>query len=483
MKPVKKKDINKLEDYLWEIPKSFRNDMRVPARVLASETLLDDILEDRSLNQLVNVASLPGIQKASMVMPDVHEGYGFPIGGVAATLCPDGVISPGGIGYDINCGVRLLRSELQYETVKKHIELLSKEMYVQIPSGMGKGGKIVLSDKDMTDVLIKGAEWAVKKGYGKKEDLEYMENHGRLSLADADLISDFAKKRGTDQLGTIGSGNHFVEVDYVQDIYDKDIAHAFNLKKGQIVILIHTGSRGLGHQVATDYIRIMMNEMFKYNIKLPDRELACVPYNSKEGQQYFKAMCAAANYAWCNREIISWEARTAWKNCFGKDGGELKLLYDVAHNIAKIENHVIDKVKQRVIVHRKGATRAFGPESDELPQAYIKSGQPVIIPGSMGTYSYVLSGTAKSKELTFGSCCHGAGRRLSRRAAKQQVNAPVLKQKLKNQGIYIEAGSFKGIAEEAPLAYKDVNLVVDTIQTSGIAKKVAKLRPVAVVKG
>ncbi|HEY5687455.1 MAG TPA: RtcB family protein [Yeosuana sp.] len=483
MKKVKKEDIIKLEDYLWEIPKSFRNDMLVPARILASETLLDDIIEDRSLNQLVNVAVLPGILRASMVMPDVHEGYGFPIGGVAATLYPDGAISPGGIGYDINCGVRLLLSHLQYETIKDNIESLSKEMYAQIPSGMGKGGKIVLSAKDMTDVLTEGAEWAVKKGYGKKEDLEYMESHGRLSFADSDLVSDFAKKRGTDQLGTIGSGNHFIEVDYVEDIYDNDIANIFNLKKDQVVILIHTGSRGLGHQVATDYIRIMMKEMIKYNFKLPDRELACMPFSSEEGQHYFKAMCAAANYAWCNREIISWEARTAWKNCFGKDGGELKLLYDVAHNIAKIEDHIIDHVKQKVIVHRKGATRAFGPDSEELPKAYIKSGQPVIIPGSMGTCSYVLSGTAKSKDLTFGSCCHGAGRRLSRRSVKQQVNAPALKEQLKEQGIYIEAGSYKGIAEEAPQAYKDVNLVVDIIQTSGIAKKVAKLRPVAVVKG
>lgn len=483
MKKVEKKDIHKLEDYLWEVPKTFRSDMRVPARVLASENLIDDIIEDRSLNQLVNVATLHGIQKASLVMPDVHEGYGFPIGGVAATQYPEGVISPGGIGYDINCGVRLLVSKLQYSTIKNNLEELSKEMYAQIPSGMGKGGHIILSAKDMKNVLTKGAEWAVSKGYGEKEDLEYMESHGRLPYAHPDLVSEFAKKRGRDQLGTIGSGNHFVEVDYVEKIYDENAANVFNLKKGQVVVLIHTGSRGLGHQVATDYIRIMMDAMSKYQIKVPDRELACVPFNSTEGQQYFKAMCAAANYAWCNREIISWEARKAWKNCFGKKGGELKLLYDVAHNIAKIEDHIIDNAKQKVIVHRKGATRAFGSGFEELPKAYRSVGQPVIIPGSMGTCSYVLVGTNRSKELTFGSCCHGAGRRLSRRAAKQQVNAPVLKEQLKEQGIYIEAGSFKGIAEEAPIAYKDVNLVVDIIQSSGIAKKVAQLRPIAVVKG
>ena len=483
MRKVTKSDIIKLEDYLWEIPKSFSNNMRVPAWALASETLLDEIIEDRSLSQLVNVATLPGIQKASMVMPDVHEGYGFPIGGVAATRHPDGVISPGGIGYDINCGVRLLISELQYDDIKDCIEALSKEMYAKIPSGIGKGGQIKLTNKQMTDVLTKGAEWAVKNGYGKKEDLEYMESHGRLPKADPDLVSDFAKKRGTDQLGTIGSGNHFVEVDYVETIYDNNITKAYNLKKGQVVLLIHTGSRGLGHQVATDYIRIMMNAMTKYNIELPDRELACVPFNSEEGQNYFKAMCAAANYAWCNREVISCEARTAWKSTFGDEGGELKLLYDVAHNIAKIEDYTIDTEKQKVIVHRKGATRAFGPGFEELPEAYKSVGQPVIIPGSMGTCSYVLAGTAKSKDLTFGSCCHGAGRRLSRRAAKRQVNAPTLKEELKEQGIYVQAGSFRGIAEEAPIAYKDVNLVVKTIQVSGIAKKVAKLRPVAVVKG
>lgn len=482
-KKVKKADLNKLKDYFWEIPTSFRKDMRVPARALASESIIDDIIEDRSLNQLVNVATLPGIQKASFVMPDVHEGYGFPIGGVAATSYPDGAISPGGIGYDINCGVRLLISNLQYEDVKDKMEALSKEMYAQIPSGMGKGGQITLTDEQMTDVLTNGAEWAVENGYGKKEDLEFMESHGKLPNADPNLVSDFAKKRGRSQLGTIGSGNHFVEVDYVEEIYDSEMAKAYKLKKGQIVILIHTGSRGLGHQVATDYIRIMMNAMPKYNIELPDRELACVPFNSEEGQQYYKAMCAAANYAWCNREVISWEARTAWKNVFGDEGGELKLLYDVAHNIAKIETYVIDNKEQQVIVHRKGATRAFGPGFDELPETYKSAGQPVIIPGSMGTCSYVLAGTEKSKDLTFGSCCHGAGRRLSRRAAKRQVNAPTLKEELRDRGIFVEAGSFKGIAEEAPIAYKDVNVVVQTIQDSGVAKKVAKLRPVAVVKG
>ncbi|MCF4101570.1 RtcB family protein [Gillisia sp. M10.2A] len=483
MKKLRKTDIIKIEDFLWEIPKSFREDMLVPARVLCFETLLDDILEDRSLNQLVNVATLPGIQKASFVMPDVHEGYGFPIGGVAATKLPDGVISPGGIGYDINCGVRLLTSTLKIEQIQDKLEELSKEMYAQIPSGMGKGGDIHLSAEEMNQVLTTGAEWAVANGYGVEEDLAYIENNGKLVEADPDMISEMAKKRGTSQLGTIGSGNHFVEVDYIEEIYDEEVAKAYNLEIGQVVILIHTGSRGLGHQVATDYIRLMMNAMPKYNIKVPDRELTCVPLNSVEGEQYFKAMCAAANYAWCNREVISAEVRTAWKNIFQENAGELKLLYDVAHNIAKIETHTVNGTRENLVVHRKGATRAFGPDFEELPPKYKHAGQPVIIPGSMGTCSYILAGTKKSRELAFGSCCHGAGRRLSRTAAKKQVNAPVLKEKLKERGIYIEAGSFKGIAEEAPIAYKDVNLVVDTVHASGIAKKVAKLKPVVVIKG
>lgn len=457
--------------------------MRVPARILASEPLLDAIMEDRSLVQLVNVASLPGIQGASLVMPDVHEGYGFPIGGVAATCHPEGAISPGGIGYDINCGVRLLTSQQTITDIRDRLGSLSKEMYAQIPSGMGKGGQIKLSLHDMDEVLHKGAEWAVQKGYGQKDDLAFMESNGRLHNADASLVSEMAKKRGADQLGTIGSGNHFVEVDYVEEVFDETIAKAYGLSKGQVVTLIHTGSRGLGHQVATDYIRQIMAAMPKYDIEVPDRELACVPFNSEEGQNYFKAMGAAANYAWCNREVISWEVQMAWKNIFGPGIAPLKLMYDVAHNIAKIEVHWVDGEEIKVIVHRKGATRAFGPGFEELPEKYRNVGQPVIIPGSMGTCSYVLAGTNKSMQLTFGSCCHGAGRQLSRTAAKRQVNAPVLKEQLKEEGIFIEAGSFKGIAEEAPIAYKDVNMVVDTVSDSGIASKVAKLRPVAVIKG
>ncbi len=467
----------------WEIPVTFREDMRVPARVLSSEPLLDAIVGDRSLNQLVNVATLPGIQKAALVMPDAHEGYGFPIGGVAATEYPGGVISPGGIGYDINCGVRLMVSTLALKDIREHLEALSKELYAQIPSGMGKGGNIRLSVEEVDAVLREGAEWAVARGYGTREDLDYIESHGKLADADPAKVSENAKKRGSDQLGTIGSGNHFVEVDYVERLFDREIARAFGLSEQQVVILIHTGSRRLGHQVATDNIRRMMTAMPTYGIKLPDRELACVPFDSVEGQDYYKAMCAAANYAWCNRQIIAWEAQKAWENCFGDAGGKLQLLYDVAHNMAKIETYVLEGEARKVIVHRKGATRAFGPGHPELPDRYQAAGQPILIPGSMGTHSYVLAGTENSYDRTFGSCCHGAGRRLSRTAAKKQVNAPVLKEKLREEGVFIEAGSYKGIAEEAPVAYKDVEMVVDVVAASGIAKKVARLRPVAVIKG
>lgn len=480
---MEKAKLLRLADYLWEIPQDHRADMRVPARVYALDALIAPMLADRSLEQLVNVATLPGIVGAALAMPDAHEGYGFPIGGVAATKYPDGAISPGGIGYDINCGVRLLVSEMFFDQVKSSLEALSKELYAQIPSGVGKGGAIKLSPKEMEAVLTKGAEWAVKKGYGRQEDLMHIESHGRLAEADPACVSDMAKQRGHDQLGTIGAGNHFVEVDRVEEIYHEEAARAFGIAPGQVVVLIHTGSRGLGHQVATDYLRVMVNAMEKYGIEMPDRELACVPFNSPEGQDYFKAMCAAANFAWCNREVITHEVRSAWSNIFGEKGGVPRLLYDVAHNIAKIEEHKINGKKMKLIVHRKGATRAFGAGFEELPAGLRGVGQPVLIPGSMGTASYVLLGTPAGMEASFGTSCHGAGRSLSRTAAKKRVNAPQLKEELRKEGIYVEAGSFKGIAEEAPIAYKDVNLVVETVHRAGIALKVAKLRPLVVIKG
>ena len=482
MTKIPKEAIERRAPYLWEIPASFRPDMHVPARIIAAETLLDAILDDRSLQQLVNVTTLPGIRKAAFVMPDVHEGYGFPIGGVAATAYPHGAISPGGIGYDINCGVRLLTSTLDEGSIRPHLPGLVQALYKKIPSGMGTPGHLVLTDEALSRVLSTGAEWAVGEGYGTARDLEFTESHGCLPGANPERVSERARQRGRDQLGTIGSGNHFVEVGYVDTVLDSVLAEGFGLREGQVTIMIHTGSRGLGHQIATDYIRLLVEAMPGYGIKLPDRELACVPFDSREGQDYFGAMCAGANFAWCNRQMVSWEVREAWRQVFGQAADPPELLYDVAHNIAKIETHAIAGKPEKLIVHRKGATRAFGPGHPEIPETYRPYGQPVLIPGSMGTSSYVLAGSAASSDIAFGSCCHGAGRRLSRTAAKKQVNAPVLKERLEEAGVYLEA-PFRRIAEEAPVAYKDVDIVVRSVQEAGIVAPVARLRPLGVIKG
>lgn len=480
---ILKHNLKKVNDYLWEIPASYRQDMRVNAYIYSSSEMIDSIIEDRSLEQLVNVCTLPGIQKAALVMPDVHEGYGFPIGGVAATLYPDGVISPGGIGYDINCGVRLLKSEKSVKDIYTQMENLSKEIYKLVPSGVGRSGPYKFSHKKLDDIMQNGVEEIIKEGYGKEDDLHFIESNGCIPKADPSCVSAHAKERGADQLGTMGAGNHFVEVDKVAEVFDEAVADSFGLFKNQIVILIHTGSRGLGHQVATDYIKIMIQNMGKYNITVPDRELACVPFSSKEGQDYFSAMASAANFAFSNRQLITYEVRKAWKNIFGVSGGELNILYDVCHNIAKIEEHDIAGEKVKLIVHRKGATRAFGPMNEELPDLYKKIGQPVIIPGSMGTASYVLVGTEQSMKQSFGSTCHGAGRRLSRHAARRKVQGDKLRIDLLEKGIIIQTGSLKGLAEEAPIAYKDVDSVVDIVDIAGIAKKVVKLKPLAVMKG
>ena len=480
---ISKEILKKISDVLWEIPKSFRDDMCVPARVYASEKMLNDIISDRSLEQLVNVATLFGIQEKALAMPDIHEGYGFPIGGVAAMEHPDGIISPGGIGYDINCGVRLLKSELSFKDVEKHLESLAREIYHWVPSGVGRGGQLKLSDEDMNEILQTGVKWMVKQGYATQDDLGHIESYGCLTNADPNVVFERAKNRGRDQLGTLGAGNHFVEVDVVEEILDEKIAKTFGLFKNQMVVLIHTGSRGLGHQVATDYIRKMMDDSEKYGLKLPDRELIGVPFSSPEGTMYFNAMAAAANFAWSNRQMISWEVGKAWERQLGDTGGKLKLLYDVAHNIAKIEDHDIGGKTKKVIVHRKGATRAFGPGHPEIAEEYRSSGQPVLIPGSMGTASYVLAGAQGAMLQTFGSTCHGAGRRMSRKAAKKQVHGRELRDKLKEKGIFIQAGSMSGLAEEAPIAYKDVDNVVEVVNKAGIANKVAKLRPCVVVKG
>ncbi len=473
--------LNKISDWEWEIPIDTRKDMCVPAYIFASEVIIRALLSDQSLHQLINVTTLPGIQKAALLMPDAHEGYGFPIGGVAATRYPDGAISPGGIGYDINCGVRLVKSDLLYPEAKPHMEKLSKELYKQVPSGMGKGGFLKLKIKETDQVLRRGAEWAIENGYGIPEDLEFIESGGRMEDAEATTVSQKAKQRGHDQLGTIGSGNHFVEVDRVNAIYDKKAAEAMGLSEGQVVILIHTGSRGMGHQNATDYIRTMMAEMVNYDYKLPDRELACLPLNSPVGQDYFTSMAASANYAWCNRQVITWEIRRAWEKVFGS--AEVDMVYDVAHNIAKLETHEVDGIRQKLIVHRKGATRAFGPEYEELPKVYKPIGQPVLIPGSMGTLSYVLTGTRNSMLKSFGTSCHGAGRRMSRRAARKSIQGKELLHELRRNEIHVQAGSYSGLAEEAPGAYKDVEEVVSAVCNAGIANKVAELKPVAVIKG
>ncbi|NDL68025.1 RtcB family protein [Clostridiales bacterium F-3ap] len=478
------RDLRRIHPYLWEIPAGYREDMRIPCRIFASKEMLEEIVKDRSLEQLVNVSALPGMQKAAYVMPDVHEGYGFPIGGVAAAAWPDGVISPGGIGYDINCGVRLLKTELSHQELQPHLRRLGERLYMAVPSGVGKSGFIKLSKEHLDKVLEKGVPWLADMGYGGEEDIDCIESRGCLENGDPSAVSSHAKGRGIDQLGTLGAGNHFVEIDRITHIYDQETASAFGLFEGQVVIQIHTGSRGLGHQVATDHIKVLLGAMRKYGITVPDRELACAPLTSPEGKEYAGAMAAAANFAWANRQAITFFIRKTWHEVLGDQGGHLSLLYDVAHNIAKVEEHRgEDGVRRKMAVHRKGATRAFGPGHPEVTPRYRNFGQPVIIPGSMGTASYVLAGTESSMELAFGSCCHGAGRQMSRHAAKRAVRGERVRDDLHQQGIQVYSGSMAGLAEEAPMAYKDVDAVVDVVEAAGIAKKVAKLRPILVIKG
>lgn len=481
---MEKNDLKKIEEYLYEIPKSYRSDMRVPARIYADELLLQSIWKDRSLEQLVNVASLPGIVGYAFAMPDIHEGYGFPIGGVAATKLPDGVISPGGVGYDINCGTRVLTSGVFYEELKPYLEKLLDELFYNIPSGVGRGGKIKLNSSGTDEVLNKGSRWALENGYGTKEDLEHTEEQGCMSEANPENVSQRAKQRGIDQLGTLGSGNHFLEVGVVEKIFNEQIAEKFNLKRDQITIFIHSGSRGLGHQVCTDYVKIMHQNLPTYGIKLPDPELACAPLDSKEGKKYFSAMAASANFAWANRQCLTHLIREIWeKTLAGKIKNlQLKLLYDVAHNIAKVESHELYTNRLKLCVHRKGATRAFAPNHPELSEDYKIYGQPVLIPGDMGTASYVLVGTNKAQE-TFKSVCHGAGRVLSRKAAKRKIWGEKLEEDLRKKGIIVKCKSKPGLAEEAPEAYKDIDEVVEVVVKAGLAKKIARLKPIGVIKG
>lgn len=480
---IRKEQLNKMTNFLWEIPQSYREDMRVPARVYATEEGLEAILKDDSLDQLINVSTLPGIQKAAIAMPDAHQGYGFPIGGVAATKYPEGVISPGGIGYDINCGVRLLATDADYNEIKGEMENLATELYNNVPAGAGKSGPVNLNRQDFDRLLRRGAEWAVENGYGSSEDLEYIEANGRLDHADPNVVSERAKQRGQDQAGTLGGGNHFLEVDRVSKIFNQKAAQALGLHENQVVVFIHTGSRGFGHQVATDYVKKFQSKMNEYGIKLPDRGLACAPMDTRDGKDYYHAMAAGANFAWCNRQVITSEVRKAFRNVLGTQAGKIDVVYDISHNIAKLEVHEINGNSEKVMVHRKGATRAFGPGHPELPDAYRDIGQPVFIPGSMGTSSYVLTGTTEGMQSTFGSTCHGAGRNMSRTAAKKQVDPNKLIRRLKEQDIHIQAASHSGVAEEAPLAYKEVDMVVETVEKAGIAKRVLQMHPAAVVKG
>lgn len=479
---LSKKDFEKISDWLWEIPKSFRADMRVSARAYVSERGLEESFKDRSLEQLINVSTLPGIQKYALAMPDIHEGYSSPIGGVAAINISEGVISPGMCGYDINCGMKLLKSEYSAKEIKPHLENLATEIQKEVPSGLGRGRQTKLSLEQIDKILEGGAKKIVEQGYGEKEDAENCEAGGNLEDADADSVSSQAKSRGRDQVGTLGSGNHFLEIQKVAEIFDEKIAESFGLFEDQVVIMIHCGSRGLGHQVCTDYLRIMIPAMQKYGISVPDREFACVPFNSSEGKRYFSAMAAAANYAWANRQMIAHFVRKAWQSILGEKATPLVSLYDVAHNIIKKEKHFIDGKETEVAVHRKGATRAFPPGYPEIPERYQEVGQPVLIPGSMGTASYVLVGRAEGKEA-FYSTCHGAGRKMSRHAATRAISGQEVVKSLELKGIIVQCWSPKGIAEEAPIAYKNIDEVIEVVHQAGLSKKVAKLVPLAVIKG
>jgi tRNA-splicing ligase RtcB len=483
---VGKADMVRLSEYVWEIPKSFRPDMKVPARIYASERLLALAFEDRTLEQLVNTAAMPGVVKRVLVMPDAHQGYGPPIGGVVPTRYPDGVISPGAVGYDINCGVRLMTSDLAAEEVKDELGGLISALFRNIPSGVGKGGGARrVSSREMDQVLVKGAAWAVKAGYGRPEDLDRLEEGGAMQGADPGAVSARAKQRGGPQLGTLGSGNHFIEIEEVQEVYDEEVARTFGLFEGQLTVQIHSGSRGLGHQVCSDYVKNLQRAVQKYNIALPDRQLVCAPLDSPEGQQYFGAMVSAANYAWANRQCMAHLARRSFEEVLaGKVRDfDLHTVYDVAHNIAKLEEHVIDGRKMRLCVHRKGATRAFGPGHPAVSSVYRAVGQPVLVPGDMGTASYVLVGTGDAMEESFGTSCHGAGRVMSRSAAKKRIHGGTLRQELEARGIRVRAGSMPGLAEEAPEAYKDIDAVIEVVQGARLARKVARLQPLAVMKG
>lgn len=472
-------ELKKINEYSWEIPK--HDNMRVPAVLYASDKLLQGIKGDRTLQQAKNVACLQGIQENAYVMPDAHQGYGFPIGGVAAFDLDEGIISPGGVGYDINCGVRLLRTDFMEEDIFEKRSLLLTEIFKEVPAGVGKGGTTRLSERVLEEVCAKGSEWAVENGYGRKDDLLKTEENGRMKEADPSLLSKRAIDRGIPQLGTLGAGNHFLEIQKIFEIFDKDVARVFGIHSlGQVMIMIHCGSRGLGHQVASDYIKHMEN---KFGFKsLPDRELINAPIRSSLGTQYYKSMSAAVNFAFTNRQIISHWVREVFSKIMGSAEG-MDLVYDVCHNVAKFEEHIIGGKQKQVCIHRKGATRSFGPGRKEIPEVYRDVGQPVLIPGSMGTASYILVGTSEAEKLSFGSTAHGAGRVMSRHEALRRFRGEKIKQELEQKGIELRSTGWKGVAEEASPAYKDVDEVVKISDKAGIGRLVAKVVPIGVMKG
>jgi tRNA-splicing ligase RtcB len=475
----------KIAENQYQIDADSNLGMKVPVRIYADEPLLQKMLSDRTIMQARNVASIPGIVGHSVVLPDGHEGYGFPVGGVAAMDAEEGMISPGGVGYDINCGVRLLRSNLTEQAVRSKLKELVTDLFSSIPSGVGSKGAVKLTHSELDEVLVKGVNWAIDHGYGSSHDSDVCEENGQIQNADPNKVSDKARKRGAPQLGSLGSGNHFLEVQKVAEIHDEEAANRMGIKEGTITVLIHCGSRGFGHQVCSDYLRVSEQAMEKYDIHLPDRELACVPNNSEEGESYRKAMFAALNFAWSNRQMITHWTRNSFERVFNQSESDLdmKLVYDVAHNIAKVEKHKVDGKERKLVIHRKGATRAFPANRDEIPLKYRDLGQPVLVPGSMGTASWILLGKPNSMNLSFGSTAHGAGRTMSRSKARRDYTEDDVRKSLNDKGIFIKALTRDGVVEETPNAYKDVDAVVNVSHNLGIATKVAKLVPIGVIKG
>ncbi len=476
----------KVDNNRFRIPKTYKPGMRTDGLIYASEVMIEKIKQDQAPEQIANVATLPGIVGYAMAMPDIHWGYGFPIGGVAAFDTEKGIISPGGVGYDINCGVRLLRTDLTHNDIKNRIQELVRSLFNNIPSGVGSKGKIRIDEREVKEVLKNGAQWALKKGYGWKEDIEKIEENGALKGANPDKVSRRALERGRPQLGTLGAGNHFLEIQIVEDIYDRESAKVLGIDDvGQITIMIHTGSRGLGYQVCDDNVKVLGKITRKYGIDIPDRQLACAPINSPEGKSYFEQMACAANYAWANRQCIMHWVRESFEKILGKKARDLgmHLIYDVAHNIAKFEEHTVAGEMKKVCVHRKGATRAFAAGHKDIPLIYKNIGQPVLIPGDMGTHSYLLLGTEKAMQETFGSTCHGAGRVMSRTKAMQRTKGRRIDKELADKGIFVLSASGEVLRQEVPEAYKDIDMVVDAVHNAGISKKVARMRPIGVVKG